>query len=141
MFNFFRPGYVAPQSAMALQGLVAPEMQITTETSVLGYANFILRALDQGFGQWNSNTTNWDLRFDLSSWDSLVTTPETLVDTLSKRLLGHTLSDDERAQAIAAVSALPINSSNTTTLAKQRRQRIQAAIAVICVTPEFIVQQ
>lgn len=141
VFNFFRPGYVAPQSAMALQGLVAPEMQITTETSVLGYANFILRALDQGFGQWNSSTTNWDLRFDLSSWDNLVSTPDTLVDTLAKRLIGHTLPDDARTQAIAAVSALPINSSNATTLAKQRRQRIQAAIAVICVTPEFIVQQ
>ncbi len=41
VFNFFRPGYVPPNTAIASAGLVAPEFQITGETSVAGYTNFM----------------------------------------------------------------------------------------------------
>ena len=34
MFNFFRPGYVPPNSAIASRALNAPEFQITTESMV-----------------------------------------------------------------------------------------------------------
>lgn len=141
VFNFFRPGYTAPQSAMAAQGLVAPEMQITNETSVLGYANFVATILERGWGQWNSESNNWDIQFDLSGWDSKVNDPTALVDAIAQHLLGHPLPDDERSQAVTAITAMPINATNTTTLAKQRRQRIQAAILMVAVSPEFVIQQ
>ncbi len=41
VFNFYRPGYVPPSTAIAVRGMVAPEFQITTETSVAGYINFM----------------------------------------------------------------------------------------------------
>ena len=39
VFNFFRPGYVPPNSSIAGASLVAPEFQITNESSVVGYLN------------------------------------------------------------------------------------------------------
>ena len=41
VFNFFRPGYTPPNSAIATAGLVAPEFQITNEPSVIAYVNYM----------------------------------------------------------------------------------------------------
>ena len=41
VFNFFRLGCVPPNSAIASRALNAPEFQITTESSVGGYVNFM----------------------------------------------------------------------------------------------------
>ena len=48
VFNFFRPGYVPAGTELARRGLVAPEFQITNESTVMGYANFLLRVLPHG---------------------------------------------------------------------------------------------
>jgi uncharacterized protein (DUF1800 family) len=52
VFNFFRPGFKAPNSAMARQGKVSPEMQIVNETSVANYANGIHDVVFNGIGHW-----------------------------------------------------------------------------------------
>ncbi|MGH6624302.1 MAG: DUF1800 domain-containing protein, partial [Burkholderiaceae bacterium] len=41
VFNFYRPGYVPPNSGIATASLVAPEFQIIGETAVAGYTNFM----------------------------------------------------------------------------------------------------
>ncbi len=41
VFNFYRPGYIAPGTSTGEAGLTAPELQITNATSIVGYANFI----------------------------------------------------------------------------------------------------
>ena len=41
VFNFYRPGYAPPGTAIAQDGLVAPELQITNEVSVAGYLNYM----------------------------------------------------------------------------------------------------
>ena len=41
VFNFYRPGYIAPGSQTGAAGLTAPELQITNATSLVGYPNFI----------------------------------------------------------------------------------------------------
>ena len=45
VFNFFRPGYVPPNSAIASAALVAPEFQITNESTVVGAVNYLQRAV------------------------------------------------------------------------------------------------
>ena len=50
VFNFFRPGYVPPNSAIGSAGLVAPEFQITNESSVVGYVNFMQSVVSKGAG-------------------------------------------------------------------------------------------
>ena len=41
VFNFYRPGYVAPQTPLSDLDLVAPEFQIVDETSAIGWINWL----------------------------------------------------------------------------------------------------
>lgn len=134
VFNFYRPGYRPPQTLVADQGLVAPEMQITTETSVLGYANFVAQILSGGWGEWNATLSRPDVLFDFNPWTAEASNASSLIDAVSTRLLGQALAEPVRAQAIAALETLPGNS------AYQKRQRVQAAILLVAVSPDFSVQ-
>jgi uncharacterized protein (DUF1800 family) len=48
VFNFFRPGYVPPDKALADRGATAPELQIVNETTVGGYINFMSGIIRDG---------------------------------------------------------------------------------------------
>ena len=49
MFNFFRPGYVPPNTAIAAAGKQAPEFQLLNETSTAGYINFMQGMTRNGY--------------------------------------------------------------------------------------------
>lgn len=49
VFNFFRPGYVPPHTAIAKAELTTPEFQIQNETSTAGYINFLQWAIRWGY--------------------------------------------------------------------------------------------
>ena len=135
VFNFYRPGYRPPQTLVADQGLVAPEMQITTETSVLGFANYVAQILDGGWGEWNATLSRPDVQFDHGAWTAQAGHPANLIDSVADRMVGGPLPAVTRAEAIAALETMPANS------AYQKRQRIQAAILLVAVSPDFTVQQ
>ena len=140
VFNFFRPGYKPPQTDLADQGLVAPEMQITSETSVLGYANYVAQMLEDGLGQYNNTTQRSDIRFDLSTFDALVDlptaiAPQQLVTAVAQKILGGPPSSELNALMLTGVGRMP----NAT--AADKRRRIKAAILMVAVSPQFIVQQ
>jgi uncharacterized protein (DUF1800 family) len=50
VFNFFRPGYSPAQSLTASKGMVAPELQLVSESSVTGYVNGLQDMLVNGIG-------------------------------------------------------------------------------------------
>lgn len=135
VFNFFRPGYQPAQTNLGNQGLVSPEMQITTETTVVGYANFLATILNDGFGKWNSTARINDVRFDLSAFEALADQPQQLVTAVGKRLLGTDVPTEVANQAITAITAM----ANRT--ASDKRKRAQAAVLLVAVSPSFIVQQ
>ena len=140
VFNFFRPGYKPPQTDLGNQDLVAPEMQITNETSVLGYANYVIQMLDHGWGRTNSQTQRIDMRFDLGSFDTLVdkptaAAPQQLVTAVAQRMLGGPASSELNALMLTGVGKMP----NVT--AADRRRRVASAILMVAVSPQFIVQQ
>ncbi len=135
VFNFFRPGYKPAQTDLGARDLVSPEMQITTETTVIGYANFVATILNDGWGKWNNTTHLNDVRFDLSTFAALADQPQSLVEAVAKRLLGTTVPPEVSDEAVTAITAMP----NVT--ASDRRKRAQAAILLVAVSPSFIVQQ
>jgi uncharacterized protein (DUF1800 family) len=49
VFNFFRPGYVPPNTAIATATRQAPEFQILNETTTAGYLNFMQNATRNGY--------------------------------------------------------------------------------------------
>lgn len=135
VFNFFRPGYRPPQTQIDAAGLVAPEMQITSETTVLQYANAIAQFLHQGGGEWLGGTAGFDVHFDLSQWYPLTDSPSALVSSVALTMLGQPLPDDVYNEALASIAAMPASN------ASEKTMRIKAAVLMVAVSPSFIVQQ
>ncbi|MGQ0559323.1 MAG: DUF1800 domain-containing protein [Sphingosinicella sp.] len=124
VFNFFRPGYVPPNSPISAANLVAPEFQITNEPSVIAYVNY-LQSLVISTGDFRANYTDILTRADNST---------SLVDEVDF-LLGARLSDATKATIRGAVDAIAIGSTNGPT------NRVHTAILLTLASPEFLVQK
>jgi uncharacterized protein (DUF1800 family) len=142
VFNFYRPGYVAPGTASAARGLAAPELQIAHETSAAGIVNYLRDAVAQGVGASNTigGVTRRDIQADLSAELALATDAAALTDRVLARLLPHMAPPAElRSEIVAAVGAIAIPTSGSTATAL--RNRVNAALLLTLVSPEFQVQR
>lgn len=148
VFNFYRPGYVPPQSQTAAAGLVAPEMQIVSETSIGGWVNYAKSAVSSGVGTWNQYDSNgdgvidsvWrqDVQFDFTSEKALADKPGDLVDALAAKLMAGRVSSTLRSQIVTALGTITISSSSPDT---GRLRRVQAALFLLLISPDFVVQK
>lgn len=137
VFNFYRPGYSAAGSATAEAGLVAPELQITTATSVINYANFMRSFVFRDEGA-SSRGRELSLVGDYSAEIDLARDPDALIDRLDWLLTAGTMSSDTRRKLQTVIESVTISASNAE---EQLRNRVQLAIQLIVVSPEYIVQQ
>ena len=151
VFNFYRPGYVAPGTQTAAAGMVAPEMQILNETSVSGWVNFMRDNLGSGIGQSNGTVNGVvlnrrDMRRDDSVQMALAATPADLVSHVFERLLygqaGQPLKD-EIATAVGRIAIPALNSigSNQAQVDAAKRNRVNAALLLTLASPEFLAQK
>ncbi len=129
VFNFYRPGYVPPNTAIAAAGLVAPEFQITGETSVAGYLNFMRSAVANGVG------TDTDVRSAYAREVALAGNPEQLVDRVKLLLTAGRMSDSTRTSIRDAVATVA-GSGDAALL-----NRAKLAIYLTLASPDFIVQR
>jgi uncharacterized protein (DUF1800 family) len=144
VFNFWRPGYVAPGTSAGALELAAPEMQITHESSVAGYVNYVRDVLQNGIGVYDVNRARRDIQFDFTAEIALADTPDALVSRLSDRLAWGRLSAPLRADIAQTVGKIVIpapTSSNAATVATARLNRVRAAVLLVMASPEFLVQQ
>lgn len=126
VFNFFRPGYVPPNTSIAAATLVAPEFQITNESTVVGYVNFMQRVVSLG---------NADLVPDYSSLLPLAENERALLNEINLVLAAGQLSDATLSQLSTAISSMPVGTD------AKRYNRIYAALTLVLASPEFIVQK
>jgi uncharacterized protein (DUF1800 family) len=146
VFNFYRPGYVAPGTEAAASRLATPELQIAHETSAAGYVNYMRDNVAQGVGQWNSSTSRRDLQADFSAELALAEQPPVLIDRINARLMGGTMPEALKIEIQGAVEKMTIPVLNTTgSNQKQvndaRRNRVNAAIFLALISPEYQVQK
>lgn len=135
VFNFFRPGYVPPNSDIANIGLVAPEFQITAETSVVGYLNYLQDIIPNGTG------TSRDVKADYSALEALATTPELLVDQINLLLMSNQMSSNLRNQIIAAINSVSIPTNNTNNANTAIKNRVYLGVYLTMASPEYLVQK
>jgi uncharacterized protein (DUF1800 family) len=126
VFNWFRPGYAPPGEVMR-RGLVAPEFQITHETTTTGYANFVTWVVERGFG-WGTDSLQPNYTQELA----LAGNAAALVDRLSLMLVAGRMSAATRQTIIDAVQTVP---------ATEARRRVHMAVTLTMVSPDFIVQK
>ncbi|MFK3649003.1 DUF1800 family protein [Lysobacter enzymogenes] len=131
VFNFFRPGYTPPATAIAAQGLVAPEFQIVDEIGCGAYINFLHKTFGEGLAR-------GDIQADYASVWALALDPAALVRRLDLILTGGQLSPATLA-AIAAAAAVPALDAGSPDSA--RLNRIRAAVLLTMAAPEYLVQK
>jgi len=129
VFNFFRPGYVPPSTALAAAELVAPEFQIAHEISVAAYANFMQGVIQNGVG------TSNDVKADYTAFTAMADNVDSLVARVNLLLTGNALSSATAASIRDAVAAIPATGNNF------RQNRTSLAVYLTMTSPEFLVQK
>ena len=129
VFNFFRPGYVPPNTSLAAADLVAPEFQITHEITVAAYANFMQGVIQNGVG------TGSDVRADYASYNAIADNADLLVARVNLWLAANSLSSATAGSIRDAVNAIPLTANNAL------QNRTQLAIYLTMTSPEYLVQK
>ena len=124
VFNFFRPGYVPPNTGIGAR--TAPEFQITTESSVAGYLNFMQGCIGSGIA---------GLRADDAALRPLAADPAALLAELNLLLAAGQLSAATLGALKTALDtiavATPAGIDN----------RLRAAVMLVMASPEYIAQK
>ena len=137
VFNFYRPGYVPPNTDIAAAGLVAPEMQITHESSVAGYLNTLRSVISSGIGSGSPR----DVQPDYGEVIGLADRPDALVDRIGAMLIAGEMSPELRAQAVDAVGSVAVSTSNAQSAATARLNRVKLAVFLVMASPDYLVQK
>ena len=151
VFNFFRPGYIAPNSLTGDNNLKAPELQIVNASSVAGYNNFMTHYIfatneTMRLGKLADLFEDESINIDLTNAENsfvadyqreltLVTEPDQLLDHLSLILTHNTLSETTREHILNTLSPLP------TTTEQQRLEKVQLAVLLVMTSPDYLIQQ
>ncbi|MFG6455851.1 DUF1800 domain-containing protein [Roseateles sp. BYS96W] len=136
VFNFYRPGYVAPASKTGAAGLVAPELQITHETSVAQYLNVIDDIVSNRLGN-NGNR----IAAAYGAERALADTPAALVDRVILLLNAGVMPATKRQAIVDAVTAIAIPTTNADKAAAARNNRVCLAVYLVLGSADYIVQK
>jgi len=147
VFNFYRPGYVAPGTAAATAGLVAPEMQISHETSVAAWVNAMRDNVGSGVGQFNGTVAGVvlnrrDIQPDFTAELALAADATALVERAASKLTYGSAGAALKAEIATAVAtiAIPVlntSGSNQASIDSAKRNRVNAALLLVLASPEF----
>ena len=144
VFNFYRPGYVAPGTQATAAGLVVPEMQIVHETTVAGYANFMRDNVASGVGSFNAALNRREMQGNFTTELALAATPTELVALTNRKLMFGSMPAalaTEIEGAVASIAIPAATGSNQAAIDAARRGRVNTAIFLTLVSPEFQVQK
>jgi uncharacterized protein (DUF1800 family) len=146
VFNFFRPGYVPPSTALSASQTPAPEFQIVNESSVGGYLNYMQGVIRNGIfvnapdlPQSASNANNgFDITAAYTAELALVLDTTALVRRLNLLLCAGQLSAATRGVIVAALDATPVTAASTDTV---KLNRIAAAVLMVMASSEYLIQK
>ena len=135
VFNFYRPGFIAPQSYSGNEGLTAPELQIIHEGSVIGYSDWMLEYV------FNSSPTR-DPSLDSFVPDysyevTLAETPDQLAEHLDILLLGGLMKNKTKERITTILNEMPIRSDHEDNTADDRWNRVAVAVYMAVTSTEF----
>jgi uncharacterized protein (DUF1800 family) len=126
VFNFFRPGYVPPNTAFGAAGLAAPEFQITNASSVIGYVNFMQRVVSKGIA---------DVTGNYSNLSSLAGNAQALLNEINIVLAAGQIDAIHLIAMVTAINSMPGNSVAALS------NRVYAALLMVLASPEYIAQK
>ncbi|MBI5256663.1 MAG: DUF1800 domain-containing protein [Burkholderiales bacterium] len=133
VFNFYSPNF-RPAGPLAAAGLVAPEFQITSETSIVGSLNFFAKLFSRG--AYGSGATRLALDYGPLAAPAMVDGAATgLIDRLDLLFFDLQMSRATRTRLQTVIAALP---GGTTS---KRLNRVKAALTVVAMSPDHVIQK
>jgi uncharacterized protein (DUF1800 family) len=135
VFNFYRPDY-QPQGPLAAAKLVAPELQIMEETTIVGAANTVSRRVAGSKADLVSPVLASHV--PLPAWNEWLASgakSAELTDRINLLMMGGAMSSAMRSEMIRQ-----LGSATETEPAKQRA-RIERAMRLTLVSPEYLFQR
>ena len=151
VFNFFRPGYVPPGTALAASGATAPEFQIVNESTVSQWLNAMeLWALLGMYVVWPDRPgypnpyagpypgDGWDISTGYPAEMAIAHDAVALLKRLNLLLAAGQVSDATLARIEAALVELTVTSTSAD---EQKRWRVASAICYLMACPEYLVQK
>ena len=148
VFNFFRPGYVPPSTAMAYIKATAPEFQLVNESTTASYINYLQNFLVNGM--WvrapelitspdtPTPTDGPDIVPDYSAELAMVGNPSDLINRLNLLLCAGQLSAETVSMMVNALSHDQTNSASTN---NAKRSYVAKAIMFVMCCSEYLVQK
>jgi uncharacterized protein (DUF1800 family) len=138
VFNFFRPGYVPPNTRLGTQNLTAPEFQLVDEVTVAGYANTMQTAIGTGIG------TSSDVRSAYTREIAVAADANALADRMNRMLLYGTMSSTLRARMVESINSITVpaaTGTNQATIDTALLNRSKLAVYMTMVSPDYMVQR
>ncbi len=132
VFNFFRPGYVPANTAIATNSLVAPEFQLINETSTPGYVNYMSSVISTTTG------INNDVKAAYTSEIAIAHDAAALLDRVSLLLAASQISDTTKATIRTALDAITVTQTSTNA---DKLRRVYTAILLVMASPDYLVQK
>ncbi len=134
VFNWFAPGYVPPGTSIERAGLLAPEMEMTDVSTVVGYLNFMQYSIG------GTSRTGPDVYSAYSTEIGLATDPDKLMDRINLLLMAGRMDGSLRGQILAAVNAITIPAGNRNAIYNALSYRVQTAVYLTMASPSFSAQ-
>jgi len=135
VFNWFAPGYTPPNTSISAAGLLAPEMQMTNVSTVVGYINYLQSAI-------GANAQGGPDVFSYYGTEmTLAATPDQLLDRINLLLMSGQMSSTLYNQILAAITAIPIPTSDQNAINAALLARVETAIYLTVASPDYAAQQ
>jgi len=134
VFNWFAPGYVPPGTSIAKAGLLAPEMEMTDVSTVVGYLNYMQSAIGAGA------TTGPDVFSNYATEIGLAGTPDQLLDRINLLLMAGEMDGTLRGQILSAVNSIAIPTGDQNAINAALANRVKTAIFLTMASPSFSAQ-
>ena len=134
VFNWFAPGYVPPGTSIEAAGLVAPEMQMTNVSTVVGYLNYMQNAIGSNAKGGPDVFSSYGTELGLAS------SPDELLDRINLLLMSGEMDSTLRSQILSAVNAIPIPGGGQSAINAALAARVETAIYLTMASPSFSAQ-
>jgi uncharacterized protein (DUF1800 family) len=151
VFNFFRPGYVPPSTALAASQQVAPEFQIVNESTVGAYLNYMQDRIRYGFNidspgvpEHTYNTYSRDITASYTAELALVADVPALVNRLNLVMCAGQLSANTRALMTTALTAMALptpTATNAQAVTDAKLNRVCAGVLMVLASAEYLIQK
>jgi len=137
VFNFFRPGHIAPGTETGASGLTVPELQIIDESSAMGYINFI-NSFIYDFSPNFSGDEEGGVKGDYATEVGIADDGQALIGRLDLLLTGNSLAPETKARLLEMMNEIPVRAGTEDV---DRLSRVLVGTTMVMASPGYLVQR